>query len=245
MKVKPRNRFRNKAAQWLYKAILRLENEGNADHRTNGEAHFVEMLAKEWGGRKRTLFDVGANVGEYTGFACQSATKNGVTLEVHAFEPVADYRGKGTFNKVAVADVDGFSVMYRRVKADGLSSMSRMTWLDRKFGGVEEVKVPTIRLDTYIRKNGIEHIDLLKIDVEGHELGVLKGIGDFLRPDFISYVQFEFGNAAGDAGTRLSYLYEILEARGYKIFKIFPKHLEGAPYTGLFEKAEYVNFVAK
>src|SRR6266446_6408154 len=132
MKVKPRNRFRNKAVHLLYKAMKRLENENNADPIRNGEAHFLDALANEWRGETKVVFDVGANKGDYSELAHQRAARNGVKLEVHAFEPVVTYTGKGTLSKVAVSDADGTCVIYKRPKADGLSSMSRMTWLDRK-----------------------------------------------------------------------------------------------------------------
>jgi hypothetical protein len=37
------------------------------------------------------------------------------------------------------------------------------------------------RLDTLICEYGIERVDLIKIDVEGHEPAVLEGLGDYLR----------------------------------------------------------------
>ena len=40
------------------------------------------------------------------------------------------------------------------------------------------VNVPTMRLDTLIKKEHIRYVDYLKIDVQGHELEVLKGLGN-------------------------------------------------------------------
>jgi FkbM family methyltransferase len=49
-------------------------------------------------------------------------------------------------------------------------------WLIRQVMGVEETKVHLDTLDHIIKKNNIERIDLLKIDVEGLELNVLQGL---------------------------------------------------------------------
>ena len=46
----------------------------------------------------------------------------------------------------------------------------------------------TLRFDSYCRQHGIPCVDLLKIDVEGAELQVLRGMGSLLsrwRPDII------------------------------------------------------------
>jgi len=37
----------------------------------------------------------------------------------------------------------------------------------------------------YIDQKEIPHIDLLKVDVEGHELSVFEGFGKYLSGDFI------------------------------------------------------------
>jgi hypothetical protein len=58
MKIKLRNRLRNKATHMLYKAILRLENEINANFKTNGEANFLEMFAQDSRGQTKVMFDV-------------------------------------------------------------------------------------------------------------------------------------------------------------------------------------------
>ena len=38
----------------------------------------------------------------------------------------------------------------------------------------KEIKVKTIKLSTFISKNKLKKVDLLKIDTEGHEMQVLK-----------------------------------------------------------------------
>jgi len=46
--------------------------------------------------------------------------------------------------------------------------------------GVDEEVVRTTRLDTVIESYSINRVDLVKIDVEGHEPEVLDGMGRFL-----------------------------------------------------------------
>lgn len=47
----------------------------------------------------------------------------------------------------------------------------------RLFKTVETIQVPSVRLETLIKKERIRYVDFLKIDVQGHELEVLKSLG--------------------------------------------------------------------
>ncbi len=48
-------------------------------------------------------------------------------------------------------------------------------------------------MDDYCKINKIEHIHLVKIDVEGHEIKVLNGGINMIRNKQIDFIQFEFG----------------------------------------------------
>lgn len=62
--------------------------------------------------------------------------------------------------------------------------------------GLEEVKVKLVTLDEVIRRERIERVSLLKIDVEGHELDVLRGLGPDSWPK-IEQVVLETHNRDG------------------------------------------------
>ena len=93
----------------------------------------------------------------------------------------------------------------------------------------------------YIEEHAIKHIDLLKIDVEGHELKVLQGFEKYLSVDFIDYIQFEYGGANLDSHTSLLELYS---KRHFLIAKILPKGLEIRTYQSYMENFMYANYVA-
>jgi FkbM family methyltransferase len=60
----------------------------------------------------------------------------------------------------------------------GLSSTNRELASGKLFGEnkeTEEIQVPTITLDDLLDREGIEKVDLLAMDIEGHELTALRG----------------------------------------------------------------------
>ena len=81
----------------------------------------------------------------------------------------------------------------------------------------EEVcRVPLLRLDTEIKKRELKHIRYLKVDVEGHEMDVLKGLNlDENSPDFIQLEYEDFKTQS--LGYTSHDLCTVLGDKGYKI----------------------------
>ncbi|MDO9578419.1 MAG: FkbM family methyltransferase [Candidatus Cloacimonadales bacterium] len=148
------------------------------------------------------IFDVGANIGWYTTLFA------GKGKECHAFEPnpkifdrlinnckLNNVDEKCRFNNVAVGNKDGIVSFYSFKELDhGLSSLSDFNRNDK-----EEIKVPITTLSTYIKKNCIKKVDLIKIDVEGSEYDILTGIEDLLKKGFSPIFIFELNNETSKA----------------------------------------------
>ena len=201
-----------------------IENENNCNMRTNGEAHFLRALNDFYKGTM-TVIDVGSASGEYSSFI-PSAT-------VYSFDGRQNY---------LISDIGGTRTFYVRTETPELSSVNRLEYLDSKYGPIEEIKMPTKSLETVIKENNIKHISLLKIDTEGHEMHVLKGLGEYLRADFIDFIQFERGNAEADC--RLKTLYDLLGGRGFDVRKMYRHSIEKLPYMSQNENMNYANYVA-
>lgn len=56
---------------------------------------------------------------------------------------------------------------------------------------VEEIELTT--LDDFCEANKIQHIDFMKIDVEGYELNILCGGSQLINAASVDFIQFEFG----------------------------------------------------
>ena len=144
----------------------------------------------------RAIFDVGANDGSHgIGFA-----RKHPDITVYAFEPTprlvdvikSRIRDEGIRNlvvvPVAVSDIEGTLKFNVAGKGDwGTSSLLEfsdgleLTWPGRKDLVVTEViDVTAIRLDRFIRENGITSIEYLHCDTQGTDLKVLASLGEYI-----------------------------------------------------------------
>ena len=76
--------------------------------------------------------------------------------------------------------------------------------------------------DRYCVENGIELIDLLKIDTEGAEHLVLSGFCKLLEEGRIRVIQFEYGYTHADAKFLMKDFYKMLVKYGYVIGVLKP-----------------------
>jgi FkbM family methyltransferase len=131
------------------------------------------------------MLDVGANVGYISAVA---ASHVGASGEVHGFEPLSEcFTRLGRlrelnpglrliFNNVALGDAEGSLPIAYNPERD-----SRNASLVPGKHFAETRQVPVRRLDEYIKANisSPERIRVIKIDVEGFEYLVLRGLSSF------------------------------------------------------------------
>ena len=170
-------------------------------------------------GPGETVVDAGANIGHMSGVL---ATAVGPTGRVLAYEPnpqVLDIlrRNVATFAKdhrLGRVVVRANALSSRRSVAPfALASEDNLGTgtLSGSDNSARSVSVETIRLDESL---GDERPNLMKIDVEGHELAVLEGAGDFVGPDGIRDLVVEAHEGLG--GSVAAFLGE----RGYALFAL-------------------------
>jgi hypothetical protein len=101
-------------------------------------------------------------------------------------------------------------------------------------------------LDAYCLRNGVERIDLLKVDVEGHELAVLRGARRLFERGAIHRVLFEFGGTGIDSRVFLQDYYYFFTPMGMKLHRLLRDgSLHPIPqYEEFYEQFTYTNFVA-
>lgn len=249
--------LRKKLRSLMLRFFYHLENNNNTNFATNGERVFVENLFKyfkENVDSEIMIFDIGANIGGYTQMLLDNSAEIKGKVRIHLFEPtqscmeVLDKKfsssGQIILNKKAVSNRDGTSDIFYDQKQSGLASLHRRNLSAYSLEMSQSEVVDTIRLDGYIKKSRIDHIHFLKIDVEGHELAVLEGLGSYLNRDFIDFIQFEYGGANLDSRTSLMDFYALFEKSRFKAAKIMPKGIDIRPYSPWMDNFQYANYVA-
>jgi FkbM family methyltransferase len=171
-----------------------------------------------------TVLDVGANVGDYSAAVLDRFPRT----TVHAFEPSPDAaaRLKGRFagrknvfvHEIAASDATGPVTLWSDRGGSGLASLTKRR-LDH-FGIPFEhrTEVQSDRLDRIMERLGVDRIDWLKLDVEGHELSVLRGMGDRIKE--VQLVQFEFGGCNIDTRTYFQDFWYFLRGHGFAVHRL-------------------------
>jgi len=232
------------------------ENNGDSRPDRNGETWLLrELIAYRRNvnsSKPMVVFDVGANVGDYTRLALREARMANCAIEIFAFEPCPQNSEilRKTFTPdsnvrivcVAVGDKQEQRVLYSETPGSSQASLLKRGTL--QIEDLKEIEVPVLRLDEYMAAESIHHLDLLKLDVEGAELSALQGLGDRLEPSVVEVIQFEYGGTALDASTTLRDFYQLLLEKGYAIAKLLPHALELRPYQMWMEHYAYANYVA-
>ena len=98
--------------------------------------------------------------------------------------------------------------------------------------------------DRLVAEHGVERIDMVKIDVEGADLAVLRGFGESLATGRIRVAQFEYGYASVLARTFLLDFFELLEPNGYTIGEVHRQGIEPLRYRLERENFFGPNFLA-
>jgi FkbM family methyltransferase len=173
--------------------------------------------------RGDVFFDIGANIGYLSAIA---AGLVGPAGQVHCFEPVPDYFERLQRlvelnpNYTILPNARGAGEIPGNCKIYVTREPGQNTMVSEYKTGPEIVstlEVPVIRLDSYIEEHAIETVKLIKIDAEGFELPILKGLENFFkrstcRPDVICEIA---PRAYPLMGRTISELVEYMADYGY------------------------------
>lgn len=199
------------------------------------------------------VFDVGANIGEYAR-TCLALVPN---VCLHSFEPsrktfeILEKNLRNTptkLNNFGLGEREARLTLYSPEEGSALASLSKRK-LDHF--GIQMNREETVHiraLDAYCEELAIKHIDLLKIDVEGHEMDVLKGSMRLLHSKSISYVTFEFGGTNIDSRTFFrDFFYFFRDCGMSGIFRFAPNNrlIPINRYTEDLECFQTTNYLVK
>ncbi len=153
-----------------------LENEVFWRGLENGWEHVSISLWTKLVKEANVILDVGANTGIYSLIA-KSVNPDS---RVYAFEPVERVFEKLEFNNrlndfdiicfdQALSDTDGEAIIYD-VPSEHVYSVTVNKNINTLDATVIPTKIKIMKLDTFIERIKIERVDLIKIDVETHQV---------------------------------------------------------------------------
>jgi FkbM family methyltransferase len=82
--------------------------------------------------------------------------------------------------------------------------------------------VPVITIDGMMEEKGLDHVDFMKMDIEGHELFALRGALGALTGRKIHALSFEFGSGNVNSRTFFRDFWELLTPLGFELRRICP-----------------------
>lgn len=224
--------FRNRRLQPFWSSLHRISligmNYWASELPLTGELESLRWLAARLEKvPEPVIFDVGANVGEYSSAVLEAFHGR---CRIHAFEPStvafqsANERyatsEKVRVNHIAIGEFDGEATLRTSHPGASIASLEALDPSLRAFDPSHDETVRTTTIDSYCEREGISEIQLLKMDIEGHEFAALQGAARMLRDRKIAFVQFEFGENNVAARTYLRDVISLLE--GYRLYRVVP-----------------------
>lgn len=220
----------------------------NYNIHSNGELCVMAKLSRTGG--ITTLFDVGANLGEWS-YLAMNRFPDAI---IHAFEIVPQTfdrlrlrfaeEDNVVLNSIGLAENEGAIDVHFSAERHALATC--VPGFSEQFHRYRPaaLSVAVTSGDRYCAQRGIERIGFLKIDVEGFEPQVLRGFGDMLNAGRIDVIQFEYGYINIDTHFLLKDFYDYLSPFGMRIGKIYPDYVEFRPYKHAHEDFYGPNYLA-
>jgi len=195
----------------------------------------------------KVLFDVGANFGQTVDAMLQFFPRS----SIFAFEPVASsYRelvsrhrenANVTLVNKALGASEGVGTMALHQDPELNTLVADHPRMSDLTGEVETVGIE--QLDSFCTANHIESIDVLKLDVQGWELEVLRGAAQMIEKRRIRFVFSEVGFRRSDTDVQhFPVLNDYLEQNGFWLCGFYDEYRWGEKrkYLG-FASALYIN----
>lgn len=200
----------------------------NCGDDTEGEIFFLRNLFNN--NKFEIIFDVGANIGDYSIQVRRLAPYS----TIYAFEPhpysfekllkISEELNIKAYNLGCGKNNEKLEI-FDCIDNDGSTGASLFRESIEFLRNRKSIKhnVEVIKLDDFVLKMKIELIDLLKIDVEGNELNVIKGAQKIIKDNRVNVIQFEFNDINVISRVFFKDFYDILDK--YDFYRMLPNGL--------------------
>lgn len=163
-----------------------------------------------------TVAELGANIGYYTMQECSARKlKRVAAIEPNprSFEILrqnAELNGCGnvSLHNIAISDCDGTLPFY-------ISKHSNICSITPRTDYARIIDVPVQTFDSFVLREQIGKIDMIRMDIEGHEICALRGMQETLRRDK-PWICMEYHATLISESDR-EYFVSVLESLGYAL----------------------------
>lgn len=216
-----------------------LDSLSTGNYKCEPELLYLHQVLKS----DAVFIDIGTNKGIYL-YQAEKVITNGRIFGFEPNESLVRYI-QPLFPKVdlftyAVSSQTGTSVLNIPKKGNGLQDTRAS--LEAMGDEVEKIEIQTITLDDWAKRENISRMDVVKIDVEGHEFDAVKGCENILktiRPVFIIEIELRH------AKYPIHEIFDFIKGFGYEVFyfdrKTLSLQLFEVSQMEEFQKDEYLN----
>jgi len=215
----------------------------------NGWEELTTKMFKEGISKGDVVLDLGANVGYYSLLAAQLVGKEG---KVYSFEPepknfsvlLKNIELNGYDNIVpvqkAVSDTSGKITFFLHNRDTGAHTIYQPDPGERQFA--ESIEVETVTLDEFL--DGKEnHINVVKVDVEGAEMAVLSGMKKMIMENhnLKMFIEFHPPGIKRRGESSSAFARQLLEDYGFSVLAI-GDYKKGKKYLKITTAEELIHF---
>jgi FkbM family methyltransferase len=229
-------------------------NYGNGgDFRKSGESFAIQYVKSKLSTNPQPLilFDVGANVGEYSMELSNAFANTGV--KIYSFEPslqtfaamskTVSSRKEIIPTNFGLGENNETLKLFTDKSLSGLASVyqRKLDHIGVTMSNSEEIRIR--KMDDFCKDNNIDNINFVKLDIEGHEYKCLLGAKELLKNKKIDFIQFEFGGCNIDSRTYFQDFWYLLN-EDYHFYRILKNGLRPiANYKETLEIFTTINYL--
>lgn len=204
---------------------------------SNGEAALARAtVASADPAQPLIAWDVGANLGEWSQTVIDACTAKGQDFRIELFEPVPETQKALEARFAGNAAVRLHRCALSREAGEGQMDIVSPT------GGTNALLTEGIRTGSATIDVRIEtgdamrarldqpRIDLIKIDAEGHDLDILRGLSAALGAGAIGVVQFEYNHRWVPTGASLFQVFRLIADLPYRLGRVTASGIELMPH---------------
>ncbi len=209
------------------------------DMTRNGEMLIQNCVLSGWRAdyaknHKLVIFDVGANIGEWSAALLEQLKSHaiGERINLFSFEPVPatakTLRGNLPGNlaclhieELALSSSVGTAEIYVAAANAGTNSLHD----DPATANQTTVTIAITTAVDFCETRAIQHVHLLKCDTEGHDMEVIRGALPLLKEERLSVLQFEYNHRWIFSRNFLLDVFNAVKSMPYKVAKLQEDHV--------------------